>query len=213
MPGRADGVTHVVQAVEHRHQVVVLAGVAGGGLDLEADAIAHAGLLGAAAGGLDRLVVVVGADERRVGEGAGHDDRRGAVAAADVGDAGAPLELVGDAVERRQPRVDEIGVVARPEEALAALVDVMVVLVPAEAGPGAGGVGDPRRVQHRAERVLKQPRQIRRAVLVAERDRLLGRQAVGALARVVGDEAPGGLGVEPLAHVALGRPSACRQLA
>ena len=87
------------------------------------------------------------------------------------------------------------------------------MLVPADAGPGAGGVGDPRRVQHRAERVLEEPRQIGRAVLVAERDRLLGRQAVGAVARVVGDEAAGGLGVEPLAHVALGGAGARRQLA
>jgi transposase len=38
--------------------------------------------------------------------------------------------------------------IARAEEPLAALVDVLVVLVPADAGPAAGGVGDPRRVQH-----------------------------------------------------------------
>jgi hypothetical protein len=57
------------------------------------------------------------------------------VAAADVGDPGALLELCDDAVERGQPRVDEVGVVAGAEEALAALVDVMVVLVPAEAAP------------------------------------------------------------------------------
>ena len=97
------------------------------------------------------------------------------MAAADVGDPRAPLELCDDAVERGQPRVDEVGVVAGAEEPLAAVVDVLVVLVPADARAGAGGVGDLRRVQDGAERVLKQPRQIRRAVLVAERDRLLGR--------------------------------------
>ena len=55
------------------------------------------------------------------------------MAAADVRHAGAALELLDDAVERRQPRDDEVGVVAGAEEALAALVDVVDVLVPAEA--------------------------------------------------------------------------------
>ena len=212
VPRRADRVAHVVQAVEHRHQVVALAGVGSGRLNLEADAIAHAGLLGAQASGLDRLGVVVRTDEHRVREGAGHENRRSAVTAANVGDPGAPLELCDDAVERGQPRVDEIGVVARAKEPLAALVDVMVVLVPADARARAGGVGDAGRVQHRAERVLEQPRQIGRAVLVAERDRLLGRQAVATVRRVVGDEPAGGLGVEPLEHVALGRAGARREL-
>ena len=78
------------------------------------------------------------------------------------------------------------------------------------AGAGAGGVGDPRRVQHRAERVLEQPWQIRRAVLVAERDRLLGSERVAAV-RVLHVPARG-LGVEPLAHVALTGPGALREL-
>ena len=55
------------------------------------------------------------------------------MAAADVGDPGALLEALDDAVERGQPRRDEIGVVAGAEEPLAAGVDVMVVLVPADA--------------------------------------------------------------------------------
>ena len=57
------------------------------------------------------------------------------MAAADVGDPGAALEALDDAVERGQPGRDEVGVVAGAEEALAAVVDVMVVLVPADAGP------------------------------------------------------------------------------
>ena len=55
------------------------------------------------------------------------------MAAADVGDARAALELRDDAVERRQPAADQVGVVAGPEEALAALEDVVDVLVPADA--------------------------------------------------------------------------------
>lgn len=39
------------------------------------------------------------------------------MAAADVGDAGAAFELLDDAVERGQPLVDNVGLVAGPEEA------------------------------------------------------------------------------------------------
>ncbi len=62
--------------------------------------------------------------------------------AADVGDERAGLELVAHAVERRHPRVDEVGVVAGAEEALAADVHVGVVLVPAVARAATGGVDD-----------------------------------------------------------------------
>ena len=51
----------------------------------------------------DRCVVEVDADELRVRERLRHQHRRSAVAAADVGDLGAALELGDDAVERRQP--------------------------------------------------------------------------------------------------------------
>src|SRR5204862_184200 len=83
-------------------------------------------LLGPPAGGRDRLAVVVGADEVRLREGLRHQDRRRAVAAAHVRDGRAPLELLDDAVERGQPGGDQVRVVARPEEALAAVEDVVV---------------------------------------------------------------------------------------
>ena len=86
------------------------------------------------------------------------------MAAADVGDARAALELLDDAVERRQPRADQVGVVAGPEEPLAAVVDVVVVLVPADAGAAADGLGDARRVEHRAERDLEEAGQVGGAV-------------------------------------------------
>ena len=88
--------------------------------------------------------------------------------------------LADDAVERGQPRADEVRGVAGPEEALAAVVDVVDVLVPADAVAAAHGLLDPRRVDHRAERDLEEAGQERRAVLVGERDRLLGRQRVAA---------------------------------
>ena len=75
-----------------------------------------------------------------------------------------------------------------------------------------GGLGDPRRVEHRAERDLEEPGQVRRAVLVGERDGLLGRERVAAVAGSYVDVAAGGLGVEPLAHVALGGAGARGEL-
>jgi len=57
------------------------------------------------------------------------------VAAADVGHLGAPFELLQDAFERREPGGDEVGVVAGPEETLAAGEDVVAVLMPADADP------------------------------------------------------------------------------
>ena len=64
------------------------------------------------------------------------------MAAADVGDAAARGQPLLDAVERRDPRLDDVGAVAGLEEALAAREHVVVVLAPAEAGAGDEGLGD-----------------------------------------------------------------------
>ena len=156
--------------------------------------------------------MVVGAGEPRARERLRHQDRRRAVAAADVGDTGAALELLDDAVERGQPRRDEVGVVAGAEEPLAAVVHVVDVLVPAEPVAGARGLGDLRRVDHRAERELEEARQVRRALRVGERDGLLGGERVAAGLGVVADVVARRLGVAPLAHVALGGAGPLRQL-
>ncbi len=72
--------------------------------DLEGDPVVDAGLVGAAAGGGDRRVVVVEADDRAVRVGLPEQDGGGAVAAADVGDADAALESFDHTVEGGQPR-------------------------------------------------------------------------------------------------------------
>jgi hypothetical protein len=64
------------------------------------------------------------------------------VAAAEVGHARTGLELGLDALERRDPLRDDVGDVARPEEPLGALEEVVVVFVPAEALAGAEALGD-----------------------------------------------------------------------
>ena len=85
------------------------------------------------------------------------------MAAADVGDERPALELADDAVERGQPLGDEVGVVAGTEEPLAALVDVVDVLVPPHTRAGARHLGDPRRVEHRTQGDLEEPGQVRGA--------------------------------------------------
>ena len=63
-----------------------------------------------------------------------------------------------------------------------------------------------------AERDLEEARQVRGALRVGQRERLLGRQRVAAALRVVLDVAARRLGVQPLAHVALGGAGALGEL-
>ena len=80
------------------------------------------------------------------------------MAAADVGDARAPLQPGHHAVQGGQPAREQVGVVAGAEEPLAAVVDVVHVLVPAEPVTAADLLGDLGRVEHRTDRRLKEPR-------------------------------------------------------
>ena len=57
------------------------------------------------------------------------------MAAADVGDGGARLQLLRRAVQRRDPALDQVGLVAGAEEALRPLEEPMVVLAPGETAP------------------------------------------------------------------------------
>src|SRR5215211_1668153 len=94
------------------------------------------------AAGCWESAVVVGPGEGRPRVGLGHDDGRGAVAAADVGHPRARLELGLDAIQGRDPGRDQVGPVAGGEEHLAAVEDLGVRLVPADPGAGAEGFGD-----------------------------------------------------------------------
>jgi hypothetical protein len=147
--------------------------------------------------------VVVVAGEARGRERLGHQDRRGAVAAADVGDDRAGLQLLDHAVERRQPVGDQMGAVVGGERPLRAVEQVVVVLVPADAAARLKALGDPLPAVDGGDRALDHPREVERAIVVGEHERVLDRQRVPVRLRVVGHVAAGRLGVEPLAHVAL----------
>ena len=113
--------------------------------------------------------------------------------AADIGHARARRELLHDTVERRQPRLDEVGEIAGPEEPFGAREQIVIVLVPAEALARAKALGDLRLVLDHRRQQLKGAGDERGAVFVGQRHRLLGRQPEGAVGGVVLEVAAGGL--------------------
>ena len=177
--------------------------------DLEADPVGEAGVGGALAGGVDRALVGVEADDGRRRVGLGEQQRRRAVAAADVGDVRAGGELGLDAVEGRDPGAGQVVEVAGPEEPFAAAEHVLVVGAPGEPVAGAEPLGDRVGGVHRADGDLERADHAGRAGLVGERDGVLVGQREPAVA-VVGDVAAGRLRAQPLAHVPLGRAGARR---
>jgi hypothetical protein len=114
----ADRVAHVVETVEEAHEVEADAVVVLGGGLAERHPVSDTAIGGALTRGGDRRGMEVVAGEHGVRVRLGHNHRRRAMAAADVGDGGARFELGGDTVERRQPRRHQVCLVARPEELL-----------------------------------------------------------------------------------------------
>ena len=176
-------VPEVVERVEERHEVVARAGVVRGAGDLEAHAVVDARLAGALARGGDRVGVVVDPDEVRGRERLGQQDRRRAVAAADVGDERPGLELGDDAVERRQPLRQQVRAVGGRERALGAVPQVVVVLVPADAVTLGESLDQALADRHGGVRGLERAVHRERARLVGEHEGVLGREDVGAVAR------------------------------
>jgi hypothetical protein len=139
----ADRVTHVVQRVEEREQIVAATGIVRGARDLEGDAIIQTLPLRGLARPLDRLTVVVETHELGGWERLGHEPRRGPVTAADVGDAAALLELGLHAVEGGDPGRHEVDGVPKAEEAFGAVEEGRVVLMLAHALSRPEDLGDP----------------------------------------------------------------------
>ncbi len=135
------------------------------------------------------------------------------MAAADVGHVGTGLEFLHDPFQRREPGGDEVGVVARPEEPLGAVEDVVTVFMPAKPGAAAGDLRDSRRIEDRPDRDLEEARQVGRTVFIGQRHRLLSRECVTTLNWVILHVTSRRLGVEPLTHIALSDAGALSQLA
>jgi hypothetical protein len=120
------------------------------------------------------------------------------VAAADVGDPGAGQEALVDAVQRRDPALDQVSGVAGTEEPLAALEDPVVVQVPAHADAGADRGGHHGLVADAGGGQLEGAGHERGAALVGQRERLLVGEVVATVRRVVAEISAGGLPRQPL---------------
>ena len=88
--------------------------------------------------------MVIETRELGVRVGLGHEEGAGPVAAADVGDRCTLLELCHHAVERGQPRTDQVVIVAGTKESLGAAEQAAVLLVPAKALAALECVGNAR---------------------------------------------------------------------
>jgi hypothetical protein len=168
--------------------------------------------VGSASGMGDRVFVVVEADDRGARVTLGDDDRQGAVAAAHIGHTASGLQPVVDAVERGDPRAQEVRPVSGFEESPAPLEHVVTVLVTADTVAGEKGVLDALDVSGCVERNLEAAGDERGACLVGEHRRLLGAERIGAAVSVVANEAAGRLGAQPFADIPLGGPGPPREL-
>src|SRR5262249_32360053 len=131
--------------------------------------------------------------------------------AADVGDVRAGPQFCLHTLERRNPALDQVGRVARAEEALDAVEELVVMLMPADAPPGQKRLGQRGLDPAGGQRRLKRADHKHWAALGGNHQRLLRREAVASGLWVVGDIAAGGVGVEPFVDVTLGGARACCQ--
>ena len=119
---------------------------------------------------------------RRSRERLGHDQRRGAVPAADVGDGRAGLQLRGDPLEAREPLGDEAGPVPGAEELGDALEHARVVVAPREPTVAPEGVHHPLHVDEEGAQRAEAAGDEHRCIAIGERQGLLGGQLVGPAA-------------------------------
>lgn len=80
--------------------------------------------------------MIVEADEARIGEGLCHEHGRCTMTASNIRDVHAAFELLDDALQGRQPGVDQIGIVAWTEEPFRTAKQTRAMIVPPDAIAG-----------------------------------------------------------------------------
>src|SRR5271154_2802192 len=134
------------------------------------------------------------------------------MAAADIGDLGTAFELLLHSIQSRNPLGDQVGAVAGPEESLGPAEQAVIVLVPTHALAAAKGVDNLILVGVQGRDRVVDAEDVEGAVLIGQRERLLIGQGVAVTLGVVGHVASSRLVSKPLAHVALSRTGALRDL-
>src|SRR5260370_34724247 len=189
----ADRITHIVQTIEHGNQVVVLAWKGFGLRDAKVEANLEALFSGGRAGALDGFVVIVEAKELRFWEGFSHQYGGRTLAAPNIGDARAGLELSLDAVQGRNPRTDKVCCIAWPEEFLAAMKHIFIMFIPTHACARSERLGNPGNCGQRAKGQLEGAGKISGTVFVRQCKCLLFAQTELASLLVIGNVAAGSL--------------------
>src|ERR1700730_10237020 len=122
--------------------------------------------------------MIVKTPEARVGVGLGHDDRRRAMAAANVGNLTAGLQFFFDAIERRNPRCDQVRGITRAEETLSAYKQIRIVFTPEHTAAVAKVILDARdRLGHCLDYVESAADE-KRTALISQRHCLLRREVI-----------------------------------
>src|SRR5208337_984188 len=210
---RTHRVAHIVQAVEKGHQVVAFTGILLRSRDHEPNPVIHALLLRQLLRASDRRRVIVKAKERRAWIRLCEKTRRCAEAASHIRNACTRTQHFLNSVQRRDPFRDEVGRIARPEEALGAGKEIGMVVMPPDT------LASPERIEQfflRAgggNRALEAARDEGRTRLISERKGLLFIKRILLGRSIVVGIAAGGLRSEPLSDVALGSICALCELA
>lgn len=139
----ADGITHVMEAIEKGDEVVPsIHGVALRARDFKADLVEKAIAPGNVTRVFDGAAVVIESVKAGLGKGPGHEDSGCAVTAADISDSSAGIQLVDGAIERGEPGTEQVLLVVGTKESLGTEKEVSIVLVPADAFSGAKSLRD-----------------------------------------------------------------------
>ena len=155
---------------------------------------------------LDRFRMEVVTDELRVRERFFHQHGGPAVAAPNIGDRGAALQLFDNAVEGRRPTGHQIIVVSRPEELRDGAEHAPDIVTPRHAAAGLERFLDlVLRSQQRGHQV-ERAGHVDRAVIDREHHRLLFRKRKFAGRRIIGQIVRVGLLRCPFAQIALVDP-------
>jgi hypothetical protein len=166
-------IAHIVQAVIHGDEVEALLGNILRCRNLEPHATFMAMAFRMPPRFVDRWRVEIEPDEQALRKGVGHQQGREADPAADIGDFRPLAQLLLDAIERRDPVLDDIVDIAWPKKGPGCAEEAACVIAPAHAGAAAKtffNLGFS--LDHRGDQV-EGAGEINGAVAVGENHRLL----------------------------------------
>jgi hypothetical protein len=153
----------------------------------------------------NRSFMEIDTEEAAFGEGIRHDQGRGPMPAAKVGDPGARFKLLENAVKRGKPLRNKVRFVTWPEEALCPAKQAVTVIAPANTIPRAECLGELRLVGVNRCQRHETATHKSRAFFIRKNCSLFQRKPEGCVFRIVSHEAGGRLRGKPLRYVSFMR--------